>query len=120
MSIERPKNTKKSGLIEFFGYSSGNKFTGVCLTFDIIEEGKNPEEVMRSVEEAAILHLRTVCEKNLSDKLLNRYAPKEFWGKYFDFQKSIQEEKLLRARLESAKQVQYNPKSLLAMGLCFA
>ena len=87
MKILRSKNTKKRGLMEFFGCSVGDKFIGVCLTFDIIEEGYNPIEVMKSVEEAAILHLKTVCKKNLSDDLLNRYAPQEFWDKYFEFQK---------------------------------
>ena len=113
----RLKNTKKRGLMEFFGYSEGDKFVGVCLTFDIIEEGKDPIKVMKSVEEAAILHLKTVCKKNLSDDLLNRYAPQEYWDKYFDFQKKI-EEKSLQSKLESAKQFGYNPKSLPALIGC--
>lgn len=106
--------------MEFFGYSSGDKFVGVCLTFDIIEEGDNSIEVMKSVEEAAILHLKTVCRKQLSDDLLNRYAPQEFWDKYFEFQKKIKEQKLTRVRLESAKQLKYNPNSIPALVGCLA
>ena len=41
MKIERPKNTKKEGTVEIFVYKEGNVFVGVCLTFDIVEEGKN-------------------------------------------------------------------------------
>ena len=46
MKIERPKNTKKEGTIEFLVYKEGKTFVGVCLTFDIVEEGKNPEKLM--------------------------------------------------------------------------
>lgn len=112
----RLKNTKKRGLMEFFGYSEKDRFIGVCLTFDIIEEGKNPIEVMKSVEEAAILHLKTICKKNLSDNLLNRYAPQEYWDKYFEFQKNITEEKPLRIKSELAKQFEYDSKSLALVG----
>ncbi|KKR61375.1 hypothetical protein A2643_02985 [Candidatus Nomurabacteria bacterium RIFCSPHIGHO2_01_FULL_39_220] len=83
MKIERPKNTKKEGTIEFLVYKEGKTFVGVCLTFDIVEEGKNPEKLMESIQEAAQGHLEVVREKNMSDDLLNRYAPKEYWNIYY-------------------------------------
>ena len=89
MLIKRPQNTKKSGAMELLVYKDGDKFIGVCLTFDIVEEGENPIELMKSIREAAELHLQTVINANLPDELLNRYAPEEYWEKYFSVAKSI-------------------------------
>jgi predicted RNase H-like HicB family nuclease len=91
MNIQRPKNTKERGTIECLVYKEGNTdaYIGVCLTFDIVEEGKNPVELMKSIREAAELHLETVIRENLPDELLNRYAPEEYWLKYFEAAKQI-------------------------------
>jgi predicted RNase H-like HicB family nuclease len=83
MKPVREKNTKEKGLVEFLVYPEGDTFVGVCLTFDIIEEGKNPALLMESIKEAAQLHLEVVLKENMSDDLLNRYAPEEYWDKYF-------------------------------------
>lgn len=83
MRIERPKNTKEKGTIEFLVYKKGKTFIGVCLTFDIVEESDNPEKLMESIQKAAQGHLKVVREKNMSDDLLNRYAPKEYWDIYY-------------------------------------
>ena len=90
MNIQRPQNTKKQGIIECLVYKESNTFVGVCLTFDIVEEGDNPTELMRSIKEAAELHLETVIRNDLTDELLNRYAPKEYWLKYFATAKKIE------------------------------
>ena len=94
MNIRRPKNTKEKGTIECLVYKEGNAFVGVCLTFDIVEEGDNPTELMRSIKEAAELHLETVIRNNLTDELLNRYAPEEYWKKYFETAKGIEKPSL--------------------------
>ncbi len=88
--IKRPKNTKKEGTIESIIYKQGKTYVAVCLTFDIVEEGQNPTELMKSIKEAAELHLETVVKNNLSDDLLNRYAPQEYWDKYFEVSKNIE------------------------------
>src|SRR3989344_1717299 len=90
MKIERPKNTKKEGTIEFLVYKEGKTFVGVCLTFDIVEEGNNGDKLMESIQEAAQGHLEVVREKKMSDDLLNRYAPVEYWEKYFETIKKTQ------------------------------
>ncbi len=95
MNIRRPKNTKEKGVIELLVYKEGKSFVGVCLTFDIVEEGNNPSELMRSIREAAELHLEVVIKNNLSDKLLNRYAPEEYWKKYFETAKKIKNPSLM-------------------------
>jgi predicted RNase H-like HicB family nuclease len=120
MRILRPKNTKKGGIVEFFAYKDGYKYTGVCLTFDIIEEGSNIREVMENVKNAALLHLKAVIENNLPDDLLNRYAPKEYWDKYESFVELITKKKLYQKKLAEASQLLYNPQFIRDKELCFA
>ncbi len=90
MKIERPRNTKNKGTIEFLVYKEGKTFIGVCLTLDIVEEGDDALSVLKSIKEVAQLHLNAVIRHNMSDDLLNRYAPKEYWEKYFEVTKQIQ------------------------------
>lgn len=82
--MRRIINTKKKGIMEFLYYKEGNKFVGVCLTFNIIEEGDDFIVLKQSLEEASKLHLKVVCKKNLSDDLLNRSAPEKYWKMYFE------------------------------------
>ncbi|MEI7709701.1 MAG: hypothetical protein WCI76_03225 [bacterium] len=97
MKIERPKNTKDKGTVEFLVYKEGETFVGVCLTFDIIEEGSNPEKLMESIQEAARGHLKVVRANNMSDDLLNRYAPKEYWEIYYKVIGDIQSKKSVKS-----------------------
>ncbi len=97
MKIERPKNTKEKGTIEFLVYKEGKTFIGVCLTFDIIEEGSNPEKLMESIQEAAQGHLKVVRAENMSDDLLNRYAPKEYWDIYYKAIEEIKSNKPIKS-----------------------
>jgi len=86
------KNTKKRGTIEFivFPDKRNERYVGVCLTFDIVEEGKDLKKLKKSIMEAAQLHLECVIKNNLSDDLLNRKAPKEYWDKYEEIKKITQ------------------------------
>ncbi len=100
MKINRFWNNKKRGMIEFLFYKEKDKYVGVCLTFDIIEEGDDFIKLKQSVEEAARLHLEVVIKKNLSDDLLNRYAPEEYWKKYFGIQCLTAQEKVEEKKIE--------------------
>ena len=91
--LPRIWNTKESGVIEFLIYKEEDTYVGVCLTFNIVEEGSDPNEVKKQLEEAAKLHLTVVRDKRLSDELLNRHAPKEYWDKYFAFQELLTTQK---------------------------
>lgn len=82
--ISRPYNTKAKGVIESLVYKEGDVYVGVCLTFGIVEEGNDPVKLMQSIKEASLLHLRTVVARKMSDDLLNRYAPDEYWQKYYE------------------------------------
>ncbi|MDO8659461.1 MAG: hypothetical protein Q7K54_02560 [Candidatus Parcubacteria bacterium] len=97
MKIVRPKNTKDKGTVEFLVYKEGKTFVGVCLTFDIVEEGNNPEKLMESIQEAAQGHLKVVRTQNMSDDLLNRHAPKEYWDIYYKVIGDIQSKKSIKS-----------------------
>ncbi|TSC78648.1 MAG: hypothetical protein G01um101429_716 [Parcubacteria group bacterium Gr01-1014_29] len=101
MIITRQKNTKNKGTIEFFVYPEKGKYIGVCLTFDIVEEGKDPQQLMGSLLEAARLHLKVVRDKNLSGNLLNRYAPVEYWKKYFAYLQHTAKEHIMREKWQA-------------------
>lgn len=75
------KNTKDKGIIEFTIFQEKNKFIGACLTFDIVIEGNDYEQVKQDIMDAATLHIETVQELNLSDTLLNRPSPLKYWKK---------------------------------------
>ncbi len=81
----RVVNTKKSGIVHFVYVSNDKGAFGICLDFNIVEEGATEAEVRKHLEIAVALHIETVREKNLSDDLLNRLAPQEYWDMYDDF-----------------------------------
>ena len=57
---------------------------------------------MESIKEASTLHLECVIKENMSDDLLNRYAPQEYWDKYL---------KVLEQRSEEANENSYFQRS---------
>jgi len=77
------RNTKKEGIISFLFFKDKKKYIGICLSFNIIEEGTNFETIKKHLITSAKLHLETVYEKNLSDDLLNRHADKKYWEIYW-------------------------------------
>ena len=91
--ILRPYNTKEKGVIEYLVYKDGNSYAGVCLSFDIIEEGDDPNKLMSSIQEAAELHLKVVRDKNMPDALLNRHAEEKYWKIYFNAMTELQKPK---------------------------
>ena len=90
------RNTKKEGHITLFVYKEKpSHYVGVCLEFDIIQEGKNPIETMERIKQSAFNYLNTVRKKDLSEDLLNQRAPKEYWKKY---------QNLLKAKVTAIQQ----------------
>lgn len=90
------RNTKKKGKFTLFVYpEKPNYYVGVCLEFDLIQEGKSPIETMERIKEATINYLKTVIEFNMSDDLLNQPAPMKYWEKY---------RKLLKKETEATKE----------------
>jgi len=80
----RVKNTKRAGVLEFLVYRHKSGYIGVCLTLNIVEEGKNAQKLMESLKEAARGHVMLVIKRKLNDDLLNRPAPDKYWEIYWD------------------------------------
>ena len=86
-------NTKKSGtarIIIIPGKDKGkDKFTAVCLDFDIIEEAKSFKQVSKQINEAVRGYIENIWKNKLSDDLLNRHAPEKYWKKYDQYRKFL-------------------------------
>ncbi len=80
------RNTKKRGQFTTFVYQEKpNHYIGVCLEFDLIEEGGNTQEVMNQIKEASLGYLKTVIKNKLSDDLLNKKPSEKYLKKYKEF-----------------------------------
>ena len=82
-------NTKKEGVLQFFFYKKHKYYVGVCLNLDIVEYGKDPVELIRSVQEGAMTFVEGVQKKDLPDELLNKPAPKEHWDRFHKYITSL-------------------------------
>lgn len=71
-------NTRKSGLLHFLLYKKKNEYVAVCLNFDLVEYGQNPEKLKNSIYEAAASYLKAVRKKKLSDEYLNLPVKKKY------------------------------------------
>lgn len=110
MNIVRSRNTKKRGIMEFLFLREDNGYIGICLTFDIIEEDTDFELLKKNLLTAAYTHLECVQKENLSDDLLNRYAPEKYWKIYLEVIKEIQKaqiERMFPKKAATTEQVIY-------------
>lgn len=64
-------NTKKRGVLIYIIYKEDEDYVAVCLNFNLVEYGKDPERLKKSIEEAALSYLKSVRKKNLPDEYLN-------------------------------------------------
>ncbi|MGB4762087.1 MAG: hypothetical protein WBP12_01865 [Candidatus Saccharimonas sp.] len=76
-------NTRSSGEVNFIIFKDSNDgdYTAVCLDFDIVEQGSDLNALRDSIEEAAQMHIETIMQMNLDEKLLNRRAPEVYWNR---------------------------------------
>lgn len=77
-------NTKEKGNVEqVVFYNSNDKcWVGVCLTFNLLVEGATEEEATLKIKKLSLDYISFIRENNLSDNLLNRPAPSEYWDIY--------------------------------------
>ncbi len=110
------RNTKKQGKFTLFVYPEKPKhFIGVCLEFDLIQEGKNVQEAMENIKKATWNYLKTIIKKKWPDDLLNRPAPREYWKKYKIYLNSLKKREEEKKRLmwqEILQQYLYTPSIL--------
>lgn len=72
-------NFKKPLRFIIYKRPKDKNYTGVCLDFDIVEEGKDLQLLKRSLLEAAEGYLEAISKKDLDKNLLNRPAPRQYW-----------------------------------------
>lgn len=82
-------NKKTQGIARILIYPSKNKYIGVCLDFDIIEEANTKEEVIKQIKEATRGYIINAWKNNLDNSLLNRSAPKKYWEIYKEYSRFI-------------------------------
>lgn len=101
-------NTKEKGEIGFILFKEDQDYVAVCLNFNLVEYGKNPKELEKSIEEAALSYLEAVNKKGLPDDYLNVGTEQ----KYLDIFKNIELSKELYGRKiqSSQRQLETPPK----------
>lgn len=74
-------NTKQKGELTFITFEEEGDYIGVCLNFNLVEYGKEPVKLEKSIEEAALSYLEAVRKKGLSDGYLNVGTEKKYIDK---------------------------------------
>lgn len=74
-------NTKKKGTYKFIMFQEGDgDYCAVCLTLNLVEWGKDPDELLASINEAAESYILGVVKNDFPDEVLNRSAPEKYWN----------------------------------------
>lgn len=106
-------NTYGSGKVTFLFMKEKGKYIGVCLEFDLIVQTDTFSEAVEEIEDYAKLWHRNIVKNRLSEKLLNKPAPRKYWEIH---------EKLLRQNLKRTDGEQKNfpswPSALANTGTC--
>ncbi|MDO8472139.1 MAG: hypothetical protein Q7S64_03280 [bacterium] len=74
------KNTKERGILRYLIYKDtrADEYVGVCVDIGLIKVGTNNANVKRDLINASKGFVRTVCEQNLSNGLLNQQPPQQY------------------------------------------
>lgn len=75
-------NTYRSGRARVFIYEDKGKYIAVCLEFGLVIAAKTLEKAQECIKDITGSYLSNVLENKLSEKLLNRPAPKKYWQIY--------------------------------------
>lgn len=92
----RFNNTYESGRVTFIIFKDKkiDKFIGVCLEFDLEAEAETSSEAQTIIQDYARLWLENVRENKLSEELLNKSAPAEYW----DLEKELEAQRESREK----------------------
>lgn len=96
------KNSKQLGLATVFIYPSKDRYIGVCLELDLVDEDKNRELLVERMKQRVDSYVCYIHKKNHEDGLLNRPAPKKYWTKFYEFLDLMREEEKKRMRALAA------------------
>ncbi|MBU1085373.1 hypothetical protein KKB06_03415, partial [Patescibacteria group bacterium] len=73
-------NTKRKGILYFITFKEKDgDYCAVCLNLNLIEWGKDIDELEESINEAALSYLNGIIKNNLPNELLNKPAPNKYW-----------------------------------------
>lgn len=90
--MKRIKNTKFQGAATVFLYREKDRYIGVCLEFDIIDEDKDKDQLFERMKDRVDSFVKYVQKKDLDENLLNRPAPIKYWKKFDQLTKSLGKE----------------------------
>lgn len=93
----RFNNTYASGSLTFLFLKEKNskRFLAVCLELDLEADADSLSDVEDMIKDYANSWLENVRENKLSEELLNRSAPQEFWN----IANALEEERKSRRRM---------------------
>lgn len=83
--MKNMSNSKHLGAATIFIYPSKDKFVGVCLELDLIDEDRDKEVLGERMKERVRSYVNYIERKNFDDSFLNRPAPKKYWNKFYQF-----------------------------------
>lgn len=78
-------NSKHLGAATIFIYLRKDKYIGVCLELDLIDEDRDKEVLRERMRERIRSYVNYIERKNFDDSFLNRSAPKKYWNKFYQF-----------------------------------
>jgi hypothetical protein len=90
------KNSKHFGEATVFIYPGKDKYIGVCLELDLVDEDKDKDVLAERMKQRLESYVSYIHEKGFDDKLLNRPAPKKYWNKFYQFLELMREEEKKR------------------------
>ena len=92
------KNAKQFGEATIFIYPNKDKYVGVCLELDLIDEDRDKDVLADRMKQRIQSYVVYIQKKNFDDSLLNRPAPRKYWNKFYQFLDLMREEEKKRAR----------------------
>jgi len=83
-------NIKHHGFAQIFFYPKGDRYIGVCLELDIVDDSKSFPELRERMVRNVTAYVNHVVGGGLDQSLLNRPAPKEYWEMFRKYISQIQ------------------------------
>lgn len=92
------KNTKQSSAATVFIYPDKDRYIGVCLELDLIDDDRDKDVLAERMKKGVESYIAYIQKRNFDDALLNRPAPKKYWNKFYQFLDGMREEEKKRLR----------------------
>lgn len=89
-SNKEMNNIKHHGFAQIFFYPKGDRYVGVCLELDIVDDSKDFPELRERMVRNVAAYVSHVVGSGLDQSLLNRPAPKEYWEMFSNYINQIQ------------------------------